>query len=175
MTPLIANAGLPMLIPQIVLMAFAFLPVVLIEFALMRKSMAISFPKGFVDVGVANLYTTLIGVPIAWSAMLAMNIFMSGIYKYGTDSPVQMLITVTLQAAWLWPYKDHLFWMIPAASTILLIPCFFVSVLMESYVLTKRWPSQKRHEVFSSVLRANLWSYLFLLAGGSYWFFNRVL
>lgn len=170
MTPIFANAGVPMIFPQVILMGLAFLPVVFIESAIVWKPMGIRFPKALLDVGLANLCTTIIGVPIAWAAMFALQLVSTGGGRpLGMDSPTQMLAAVTLQAAWLVPYEDHLSWMIPAAATFLLIPCFLISVLIERWVLACRWPERPQSAVFSTVLRANIWSYVFLFVAGSLW------
>jgi hypothetical protein len=169
MTPILANVGVPMIFPQVVLMAFALVPVVLIESAFVRKPMGIPIHRVFLDVGLANVCTTILGVPLAWGVMLGLHMLTTGGYALGMDTPAQMLAAVTLQAAWLIPYEDQLFWMIPAAATVLLIPCFLVSVLIERWVLVRRWRNHERRAVFSAVLRANVWSYLFLFIAGSLW------
>ncbi len=170
MTPVLANMGVPMIFPQAFLMSIAFLPVVLIEAVLVRKAMALSLRTALKDVAIANLWTTLLGVPVAWLSMLLIELFSTtGGTALGMDTPIKMLTSVTLQAAWLVPYEDHLFWMIPAAATALLIPCFIASLGIECWVLARRWSDRGRAAVFSAVLRANVWSYIFLFSAGSLW------
>ena len=93
----------------------------------------------------------------------------SGGRALGIDTPIQKLGAVTLQAAWLVPYETHLRWMIPAAATVLLVPCFLMSLLIERWVLVRCWAEKDRSAVFSTVLHANVWSYLFLFLAGSLW------
>jgi len=150
-------------------MGIAVLPVVLIESAIVHKPMSIPVRRVFLDVGVANVCTTILGVPLAWGVMLGLHMLTTGGSALGMDTPAKMLAAVTLQAAWLIPYEDHLFWMIPAAATVLLIPCFWASVIIERWVLVRRWRDHERRAVFSAVFRANVWSYLFLFAAGSLW------
>lgn len=159
-----------MLFPQLILMGIAFIPVVLIESAIVWKPMGIRFPKAVLDVGLANLCTTILGVPFAWGLMFALDLLStSGGTALGMDSPAKMLAAVTLQAAWLVPYEGHLSWMVPAAATVLLIPCFLISLQIERWVLTFRWSEKERSAVFSAVFRANVWSYVFLFVAGSLW------
>lgn len=158
-----------MVFPQMILMAFALVPVVLIECAIVHKSMGIPMRKAFLGVGLANVSTTILGVPLAWGIVLGLDILTTGGYALGMDTPTKMLAAVTLQAAWLIPYEEHLFWMIPAAAMVLLIPCFLLSVVIEFRVLIRLWPEHSRRAVLSAVLRANVWSYLFLLAAGTLW------
>jgi hypothetical protein len=169
MPPILANVGVPMIFPQMALMGVGFLPVVLIEAAIVRRPMAIRYPKALVDVGLANLCTTVLGVPFAWGVMFALDLVSTGGRGLGAETPVQKLAAVTLQAAWLAPYEEQLSCMIPAAATVLLIPCFVVSLLIERWVLVRRWPERDRSAVFSAVLRANVCSYLFLFIAGSLW------
>lgn len=151
-------------------MGLAFVPVVLLESAIVWKPMGIRFPKALLDVGLANLCTTILGVPLAWGLMFVLELVStSGGTALGMDSPAKMLAAVTLQAAWLVPYESHLAWMIPAAATVLLIPCFLVSLLIEWWVLVYRWAEKDRSSVFSVVFRANVWSYLLLFMAGSSW------
>jgi hypothetical protein len=164
-----ADAGVPMLFPQVVLMGLAFVPVVLIETFLVRRSVTIPLPRTLRDVTIANLWSTLLGVPLAWLAMLFLEVVSTANSAMGMDSPAKTLAAVTLQAAWLIPYEEHLFWMIPCAATVLLIPCFVVSVFIEHLVLARCWKEKDPKTVFFAVLRANVWSYLFLFAAGSLW------
>jgi hypothetical protein len=167
MTPILANIGVPMLFPQFILMGIAFVPVVLIESLLVHRTVSLTFSRAVKDVAVANLWTTLLGVPLAWLVMLVLGMVTTGGYALGLDSPAKMLAAVSLQAAWLIPYEEHLFWMIPCAATVLLIPCFVLSVIIERFVLVRRWKETDRRLVFLTVLRANIWSYIFLLVVGS--------
>jgi len=170
MTPILANVGVPMIFPQFILIVFAFAPVVVIEALLVRKAMGLTIRSALKDVAVANLWTTLLGVPLAWIFMLIVELVgTSGGTALGMSTPARMLASVTLQAAWLVPYEQHLVWMIPAAATFLLVPCFVVSLVIERWVLARRWANRDRKAVFSAVLRANVGSYVFLFVAGSVW------
>ncbi len=170
MTPILANVGVPMIFPQFILMAFAFVPVVVIEALLVRRAMGLTIRSALKDVAIANLWTTLLGVPLAWIIMFIIELVgTSGGTALGMNTPARMLASVTLQAAWLVPYEQHLVWMVPAAATFLLVPCFLISLVIERWVLVRRWSDRDRKAVFSAVLRANVWSYLFLFLAGSLW------
>jgi hypothetical protein len=170
MTPILADIGVPMIFPQVILMVFAFVPVVLIESLIIRSRFPLASPRVLKDVGLANLCTTLLRVPLAWGLMFSLELVSPhGGTALGLDSPMKMLAAVTLQAAWLVPYETELSWMIPAAATVLLIPCFLISLFIEWRILFRRWPEQDRSAVFSAVFRANVWSYLFLFIAGSLW------
>ena len=169
MTPILANVGVPMIFPQLMLMALAFAPVVLVEALLVRKAMGLTFGRALRDVAVANLWTTVLGVPLAWAFMFILELIGTGGAALAVDSPARLLVAVTSQAAWLGPYEGHLVWMVPAAATVLLLPCFVASLLIERWVLSRRWADRDRKAVFGAVLRANVWSYVFLFLAGSLW------
>jgi hypothetical protein len=162
----LANVGIPMIFPQLLLMCIVFVPVVLIESVIAAKSINIPFSRAVKDVSLANLVTTIIGVPIAWVFMLFIDSVFTGGGMYKLDNLEEIILSVTLKAAWLAPYEGQLHWMIPAAATVLLIPCFIVSLIIEYLILVMRWPEKDHSAVFSVVLRANIWSYLCLYVAG---------
>jgi len=166
---MLANIGIPMMLPELSLMGIALLPVILIEVAIVRRRISVPVPRAILDVGLANACTTLLGVPLAWQLMLGLDALTTGGGALGMDTPAKMLAAVTLQAAWLVPYEDHVHWMVPAAATALLIPCFLVSVIIERWLLIWRWRDHDRRAVSSAVLWANIGSYLLLFAAGSLW------
>ena len=52
----LANVGVPMIIPQMTLMGFALLPIVIIETFIISKHINLPLPKILLDVGIANIY-----------------------------------------------------------------------------------------------------------------------
>ena len=173
MTPLLANAGIPMLFPQAILMGLALFPVTIIETIIVARSLGLPKGKAFLDIGLANFYSTIFGVPLAWGLMFGLALLTGRGFAWNTDSPIEMLAAVTLEAAWLPPHYDRLFWMFPAAASALLIPCLLVSVLIEHWYLARCWNDLDRRQVFRVVLRANLWSYLVLFAVDCSWFLSN--
>jgi hypothetical protein len=170
MNALLADVGVPMIFPQVILMAFALVPVVVIETVIIQRMITVSFWKGLKDIGLANLCTTIIGVPLAWFIMFILELVSPyGGTAMGLNTPTKELAAVTLQAAWLVPYEEDLHWMIPAAASVLLIPSFFISVFIERWILIRRWKEQEHKSISSAVFRANLLSYLLLFALGSLW------
>lgn len=160
-----------MLFPQVLLMALALLPVACIEAAVIRGKVMRPVIIAYRDVGLSNVCTTVVGVPIAWALTLLIELLTAGDAAHGIETPTQKLVAVTLQAAWLIPYERHLHWMIPAAATVLLVPSCVVSVFMERWILCRLWPDVERAALCRAVLVANLWSYVLLLLVGSLWTF----
>ncbi|HUS37552.1 MAG TPA: hypothetical protein VM680_19545 [Verrucomicrobiae bacterium] len=158
-----------MIFPQLVSMAIALVPVVIIETIFAKRLINLPWKVVAKDISVANVWTTLLGVPIAWVIMLLVEILATRGHAWGMQSPVMMIASVTLQAAWLIPYEEHIFWMVPAALTFLLIPSFFISVWIERWVLRRKWRMLDRTLVGTVVLRANLLSYMCLFVLGCVW------
>jgi len=167
---LIANIGVPMIFPQFILMVIAFVPVVLVEALVVRRILHTRLGPAVCDTALANLVTTLLGVPLAWGLMLGLELVTTGGTAWGLATPATRLAAVTLQAAWLIPYEQHLHWMVPAASVVLLIPSFFISIWLERWVLRRRWSERDRPTVNRTVWIANLVSYALLFVAGSIWF-----
>ncbi len=88
------------------------------------------------------------------------------------ENSQQRLYAVTLQAPWLIPYQDHMAWMIPAASLVLLLPFYVGSVFVEYWVLKVRWHAAGQSPKIRGVMLANALSYagLALYYGAQLWF-----
>lgn len=173
---MLANAGLPMIIPQILLMGVAFVPVVLLEGAIMRGELLLPWRRLLKGVTIANLGTTLVGIPLAWVVMLGGQFISSTIFYPDLDqaSPAQMLLVAIYESAWLWPHMEHLFWLAPLASMVLLVPSFVISFVLERKLLAKLWADTAIPKITSSVLRANVWSYLGLFIFWNLWILVEV-
>src|SRR5690242_5623258 len=83
---------------------------------------------------VANLISTLFGFPLLWGGLLLLELAIGGGGVPKVPEPWLSIYTVTAQAPWLLPYEDRLYWMVPTAMLVLLVPAFFVSVFIESFI-----------------------------------------
>ncbi len=81
---------------------------------------------------------------------------------YGLESPMAVLLAVTLQAPWLVPYEKELYWMVPAAMVVLLVPFFFVSVFFERSVLLRTWKNEEKAAIIAHSWKSHIYSYAFL-------------
>lgn len=163
-TPIIANAGVPMLAIQWPLMLMALIPVVIVETLVCGRMLSCGPRQMFRPVLKANLVSTLAGVPLAWIVTGCSSGVVSPSGVERIDTPAGIFNAVVLDAAWLFPYEDHLHWMIPAATLVLLVPTFVVSVLLEWWILRRACPGASPRAVVMSTFVANATSYL-LLAG----------
>jgi hypothetical protein len=74
-SPAWANAGIPMLALSWPIQWLAFIPVVAGEAAIAAKPLHLPYRATLKPVAIANLWSTLIGVPIAWFSMLLLEGF----------------------------------------------------------------------------------------------------
>ena len=167
-SPASANIGLPML--AIVWPAFwlAFIPIVLIEVWVLCKLLKNeSFRSLLWPSTLANLFSTLIGIPIAWGVLLGLELLVMQLVDLLVDfsevSAVKMSLLSIITAPWLYPVESELYWMIPTACMILLIPFYFVSAWSEGLIFARFLKARHPpNESKRSMWRANLASYAFL-------------
>jgi hypothetical protein len=168
-----ADIGIPMLFVQLPTMLVALVPVIVVEAVLMRRWLKLSYREVFGAATLANVTSTLLGVPLAWGIALAVE-FASFMplsfaafhwhWHWFDNSVVALLAQCTLGIAWLTPAEEELRWMIPVAAAGLLVPSFFVSVWIERSICRKRLREVDEAAVNDCVKRANLVSYAGLFA-----------
>lgn len=159
----LGNVGIPMVCVAVPTMLIILPLVATVEAAVLWRICRMPFKEAWSGTLWANLLSTLVGIPAAWLPLVAAQIIGGATRAWGLDTPMDRLAAVTLQAPWLIPYEDDLYWMVPAASLALLVPFFLASVVIEYLFLRVRWvPGRPR--LLAGVVAANAVSY-FLLAG----------
>jgi hypothetical protein len=163
-TPALANTGVPMIFLTLPPMVVLLIPVILIEVFVAQRRLT-GMPRRSLWLGAtgANIVSTFIGWPIAWIILVVLQIVTGGGTVHGLNSPLGVVLSVTLQAPWLIPYESDLYWMVPIAMGVLLVPFYFVSVYSERYILYWLWKKENRANIRSFSWVSNLCSYLFLL------------
>jgi len=156
---------------------YLLIPVIAVEFLVARSLSDITPLRRFAGVTVANLLSTLAGWPLMWYIMVLLQLFVvpGGGSAYGLFTPLRAIASVTLQAAWLVPYEEELYWMVPTAAMVLMVPAFFVSVPIERTVLRFIWRQEPISQRKRFVWRANLCSYALLIAIGCSWLVYSVV
>jgi hypothetical protein len=165
-----ADAGLPMLALTWPIAIDALVPVILIEAYIFKRR---GFPFGWSLKwnAIANIASTLIGIPLAWIAYLAVE--MGAAYSLAAwqpkipwlegDTLAGKIVGVILTAPWLPPWGDQWpSWIVPAAFLILLVPFFFVSWRFETIIIRGFNRQYDRKSISRTCLRANLASYTLL-------------
>jgi len=156
-------------------MLFALVPIIIVEALLIRRWLSLPYGDAFKGVIVANLASTIVGVPLARLAMLVVEFVVmlpvalaADHWHWKLGSPVLGVLGFLLSIAWLGPVERQLYWMIPAASALLLVPSFVVSVWFERRICLRSWGGIDPALVSRGVFNANLASYglLFVIACG---------
>ena len=159
---LLANAGVPMIVIQLPVMALALVPILLLEAAVYLRLTGASWSLAWRGSLIANLVSTFVGIPVAWFVQVIVQMLIGGGSAWGIESARARVAAVTLQSAWLVPYERDLDWMIPAAAIVLLVPFLIVSIIVERFVLRRYWPESVRTTLTRNVSIANMASYVLL-------------
>lgn len=128
----IANVGIPMLMVHMPVLLIALLPVVYIETRWIERSSKLPETNLLLPVFLANLVSTLVGVPLTWLALVVIQLATVG--GGVLHNPVY---DVTLQSPWLLPDEKHLGWKVPIAALVLCPFFYAISALIESRMLRK--------------------------------------
>lgn len=173
-----ANAGLPMLAFIWPFLWIGFIPIVLIEWMIMKKMLPDISQKSLLKtITISNIFSTFVSIPVVWIFLVIAQMLSPG--GGGTYPHLshfwKLFLSVTVQAPWLLPYEQYFFWMIPTAFTLLMIPFFFMSYWVEGWMTLKLLPQNHSRQVIkSSVWKANLYSYLFLTVLGILGFYAHL-
>ncbi|MGA2154602.1 MAG: HEAT repeat domain-containing protein [Bryobacteraceae bacterium] len=181
--PCQADAGVPMLALMWPGMFLALVPVVLLEAWVLKARLRLDTRLTLKLSLLTNLASTVAGIPIAWVAMLGLELLAS----LGADqmalncsAPLQQFVCVAISAAWLNPVESEFYWMIPTATLALLPACFLVSYFIEYRVtefLIRRMESRVKirssdaagSPVRGATFSANLASYASLMLITAIW------
>jgi len=170
---LLANMGVPMLLIQMPAMFFALVPVIVVEALFVRARLALPRREAFKAVTAANVLSTIVGIPIAWLVIVIGQQTLDTTFRrlpahFHADahSPLWISYEMLTTFAWLDPDEANLYWMVPVASALLLIPSYFASVWIERPVCRDSWRHLQPAAVSRVVTQANRLSYggLFVLA-----------
>ena len=160
-----ANAGIPMLALSWPVQWLAFFPVVAGEAALLSSSLGQPYRSMLKPVAIANLASTLVGVPVAWFSMLlvegAGGFMLSMLPEHIADSNVLRYATFPLFAAWIGgssPFE------VKVAFLVLMGVFCWVSIFTERWVLARYVPTVATKILSQSVVQANVVSYVVLCA-----------
>jgi len=163
-----ADMGLPMLALTLPAALWALIPVILVE-AYVFKRHGFAFKWSLQWNAVANVVSTVAGVPLAWLALvIADGAIGSGIYslgvfhKLGTTSG--RIFDFLIHFPWLPPVEDMKYygWAVPTAFLMLLVPFFFASWQIEYRIIAGRNKDKDAKAIRRASFYANLVSYVLL-------------
>ena len=154
-----ANAGVPLIFVTLPGMALALVPVVVVESFVLARRLKVDWWSCANSSVVANLASSFLGIPATWLLLAVVQMVSGGGEAFSLASRWHHLLAISWQAPWLIPYENDLWWMVPSAMLVLLIPFFFTSVVIEYYVVRRMLPASDHSVVRGGVLLANTWSY----------------
>lgn len=172
-----ANIGIPMLALAWPVHWIAYLPVVIIESEYTRVRLDLSRKESYKAVALANVISTLVGIPVAWGVMLISTFAIGMSLSFVPDTATQQSLynwLFPLTSAWLGPTDNT--WLVYAAFACLALPMWYGSVLIETLVLRRTLPAHCRERLRSTVIGSNLITYgLILLVVAAYaaWIVSR--
>lgn len=147
-SPAYANAALPLVFLSLPGMALALVPVIAMESYVLMKILGLSMGSGLSVVFVANVVSTIVGLPVTWLLLLPLA-------KLPQHEIPGVLWFMPLYGVKKYP-KD---WMVPAACLLLLIPYFFVSWFIEYKIAMRMLDGFEPQNLSYGVLVSNLVSY----------------
>lgn len=142
-------------------MWLAFVPIVLLEAWVLARLLNLSFGRTVTPAFLSNLASTLVGVPLVWFVLAVLEGICCGEARGLTDFSTR-LYAVTVQAPWLIPYGQDLRWMLPCALSVLAVPCFAASVMVETPVNGYLLRFADRRSLWRATAAANACSYILL-------------
>jgi hypothetical protein len=166
-----ADAGIPMICIVEPMLIFLLVPVIIIESGEMARIIkGIKFSKILRMASMSNLVSTLIGFPIMWALMFAIQMIITRDWGdfYSLSETKQTILEVTVLAPFVPPHEGEKGWLIWVAYLFLMIPFFFVSYWIE-YAVTKLYmksfnPEEEQKTIQAAVFKANIASYILLIA-----------
>jgi hypothetical protein len=167
--PLLADVGAPMILLEWPLMLCALVPIIFIEAEAIRRRLKLPYRQAINAAAKANVFSTAVGVPVAWGVMLVVELAMiypmtaaAEKWHWSVNSPVFYLASI-LAVAWVSPPTTS-WWPITLAAALLLIPTFFASIWLERRSYRKALAEIDPDNVNGAVWSANIWSYGLLFA-----------
>lgn len=169
-----ANAGVPMIFLVMPALGLSIIPIILIEAMYLSRKLGLKAASAVKTTTISNLVSTIAGVPLTWLLLVLVQMVAGGGGAFGLDTMLGKVLSVTFQAAWLIPYESELYWMIPVAGLVLLVPFFFVSWWSE-YLVTKKILQDHPAQTVKVVVRnANIITYtLLVLWPIGFWVINN--
>jgi len=165
MTQTLANIGLPMIFVHGPVFIMGLIPIVIIETFILRrfidKSTIFECLKATT---VANLVSTVIGLPLTWFVFVVIQMLANGGGNMPDSTLAERIYAAILQSPWQLPNYHDYGWMIPRAAMIMLVPFFVISYQTERFVVQHIMKLNENTLVRKGVYWGNVTSYTCLAA-----------
>lgn len=159
---LLANAGLPMLAVYLPSLMLALLPVVFVEWLVAERLFAFDRPRAFRDVLLANLFSSLLGIPLLWFLGLALLLIFGPLLPRAEGGALGVVRDA-------FHFAQTMIWAggtgpgTRLAGAAMLVPAFFVSLYAEYWLLRRLWPDLPPERLRKFVRVAHLGSYAIIV------------
>ena len=154
-----ANAGIPMIIPAWMGMAVVLVPVIVLEFLVLKRVLAVRWTRSLWVTTASNLTSTAVGIPLTWGVLMLVQLLYESLgISIDYQVPVQRFLHFIPRSAWIFGWDEDLNWMVPVSMLILLVGFFFASWAIELWVIKIMQPQHEPLPLRRAVMRANLLS-----------------
>jgi hypothetical protein len=136
-----ADVGLPMIALVSPALWAAFIPVAIVEGAVLNSRLNLSLWRGMKIAFGANVASTAIGVPMTWIFLVALEMIFDRLG--GVNTLWEKVLLCAVHAPWLFGPDSEMYWMVPAA-TLILLPAFFFASWWIEYRIIRRVLAEER-------------------------------
>jgi len=174
--PVWANVGIPVIAVTFMGMAYALIPVILIEATVFIARLDVSVWKSVMVITVTNLVTTFVGMPVTWLLFFLVSSLGSSLLIESLPKlwrPQNQYLYTNFFTPWWHPSPDierNLHWIFPTAMLILFVPFFFSSWFIEYQLAYRMFENLDRGKLNDAIFAGNLLTYaLFALVVAVIW------
>jgi len=155
-----ADMGLPMLAVVWPGSWILFIPITILEAAVAKKVFSINWKQSLKVSAIANVTSSVAGIPITWLAlMLPFGLFSAAVFYLPFPESTKNYLMIPFYALWLPPITAKQAWMVPLSATILCLPFFYASLIIETRVAEKMLAAFQIEIIRKWAWKANVYSY----------------
>lgn len=175
-----ANVGLPMIVVAWPMAIVSLVPVIALESWIVWRNLRIPRKKAILKMSKANALSTLVGIPLTWIALAAIELGLGVLCikltggQYGRQWICQGVSRMT-SAPWLGPYAYGWHWRVPLATLILLLPFFYASYRIEAWCSARGLLPESPARAKRAIWVANVASYAAMFLGCVVWLVVAIL
>lgn len=166
-SPAYANIGAPMIFLVWPASWALLLLIIPTEAVVCMRVMRVRYSRALKVVGVANLASTLIGIPITWILLVGIEMLMLLAMRNGLPHNINVSIRAALNtiimSPWVAPFEGE-YWLVPASCGVLCVPFFFMSVWAENLAARRFFKKEQHGEVKRWAWLANGLTYGVIIA-----------